>query len=242
MLESAVDSFDKLTTTQKVVIGVAGGCSAIAILAAVTTSSYKKKPTTLQLSGGSIDPSKVKSEFDTYAKSYSTEAGVGMTDRSKTVHLVDVFYSLVTDLYEWGWGQSFHFSPRLPGKSWRESEAAHEARIAGLLRLKPGMKVIDCGCGVGGPLRTIASTSGSHVTGLTINEYQVSRAELHNSRVRHQPPCFLLPCASQCLPGPSSPQQRASTLMLLSPAGRDHTLGGDPPRRLHQNGVCPQHL
>jgi hypothetical protein len=27
--------------------------------------------------------------------------------------------NLVTDLYEWGWGQSFHFSPRLA--SYRDS-------------------------------------------------------------------------------------------------------------------------
>ena len=34
--------------------------------------------------------------------------------------LVDTFYNLVTDVYEWGWGQSFHFSPLLPGNTiWR---------------------------------------------------------------------------------------------------------------------------
>lgn len=80
--------------------------------------------------------------------------------------------------------QSFHFSPRLPGKDWKASEAAHEARIAAVLGLKPGMKALDCGCGVGGPLRTIASVSGAHITGLTINEYQVGRARYHNHKVR----------------------------------------------------------
>ena len=40
---------------------------------------------------------------------------------------------MVTDVYEWGWGQSFHFSPLLPGKSVRESEAAHEARLAAII-------------------------------------------------------------------------------------------------------------
>jgi len=39
------------------------------------------------------------------------------------------------------------------------------------------MKVADLGCGVGGPLRSIASFSGADITGLTINEYQVSRAK-----------------------------------------------------------------
>ena len=46
------------------------------------------------------------------------------------------------------------------------------------------MKCLDCGCGVGGPLRTIASVSGAHITGITINEYQVSRAKYHNEKVR----------------------------------------------------------
>jgi protein-L-isoaspartate O-methyltransferase len=79
--------------------------------------------------------------------------------------------------------QSFHFSPRLPGKDWASSESAHEARLAALLKLGPGKKCLDVGCGVGGPMRTIASTSGAHVTGITINDYQVERGVYHNKRV-----------------------------------------------------------
>ncbi len=94
----------------------------------------------------------------------------------------------MTDLYEWGWGQSFHFSPRLPGKDWAASEAAHEARLPALLGLGPGTTCLDVGCGVGGPMRTIASTSGAEVTGLTINGYQVQRAHHHNAAARCPPP------------------------------------------------------
>lgn len=83
-----------------------------------------------------------------------------------------------------GWGQSFHFSPKLPHKSWEASEAAHEARIATVLSAKPGDKILDCGCGVGGPMRTIAAVSGAHVVGITINDYQVQRAQRHNTKVR----------------------------------------------------------
>lgn len=79
--------------------------------------------------------------------------------------------------------QSFHFSPKLPAKDWKASEVAHEARIAALIGLKPGMRALDCGCGVGGPLRTIAAVSGAHVTGITINQYQVDRANYHNEKV-----------------------------------------------------------
>ncbi|CAL1354295.1 unnamed protein product [Linum trigynum] len=39
----------------------------------------------------------------------------------KVPAFVDTFYNLVTDIYEWGWGQSFHFSPSLPGKSHRNA-------------------------------------------------------------------------------------------------------------------------
>ena len=45
------------------------------------------------------------------------------------------------------------------------------------------MRGLDVGCGVGGPMRTIASTSGAHITGITINQYQVNRARHHNEKV-----------------------------------------------------------
>lgn len=38
------------------------------------------------------------------------------------------------------------------------------------------MKVLDVGCGVGGPAREIAKFTGSHITGLNNNDYQIQRA------------------------------------------------------------------
>lgn len=58
---------------------------------------------------------------------------------------VDV-YHLHADIYEWGWGTSFHFSPLLPGKSIPASDAAHEARIAALLGLKVGCRAHSQAC------------------------------------------------------------------------------------------------
>lgn len=132
----------------------------------------------------------VKGYYDEYN---TLERGQGaVLERSeKVAQLVDKFYSLVTDLYEWGWGQSFHFSPLLPGKDWPACESAHEGRIAALIGLEPGKTALDVGCGVGGPMRTIAATSGGNVTGITINEYQVQRATYHNER---------LGLAAQCKP------------------------------------------
>ena len=37
----------------------------------------------------------------------------------------------------------------------------------------PGSKVLDVGCGVGGPMRNLHHFSGADITGVTINEYQV---------------------------------------------------------------------
>lgn len=38
------------------------------------------------------------------------------------------------------------------------------------------MKVLDVGCGIGGPAREMVKFTGCHVTGLNINQYQVQRA------------------------------------------------------------------
>jgi sterol 24-C-methyltransferase len=73
-----------------------------------------------------------------------------------------------------GWGQSFHFAYKLPGESFKESIARHEYFLAGHLGVKKGDKVIDVGCGVGGPMRNIARFTRANVTGVTLNEYQVN--------------------------------------------------------------------
>jgi sterol 24-C-methyltransferase len=64
-----------------------------------------------------------------------------------------------------GWGTSFHFAHRWRGESHGESIRRHEHYLALRLGLKPGDKVLDVGCGIGGPLREIALFSGAHITG-----------------------------------------------------------------------------
>lgn len=87
--------------------------------------------------------------------------------------MVNSFYDLVTDFYEWGWGQSFHFAPRVHGETFNESILRSEHYLAMRLGLKETDKVLDVGCGVGGPMRNIQQFSGSDISGVTINEYQV---------------------------------------------------------------------
>merc|ERR1712072_1465224 len=89
--------------------------------------------------------------------------------------LVNQYYDLATEFYEWGWGQSFHFADRRKGESFFSSILRHETYLAGRLAVKKDAKILDCGCGVGGPARNIAGFTGAKVTGITINQFQVNR-------------------------------------------------------------------
>lgn len=45
-----------------------------------------------------------------------------------------------------------------------------------MMGVKAGMKVLDVGCGVGGPAREIVRFTDANVTGLNNNDYQIDRA------------------------------------------------------------------
>ena len=97
--------------------------------------------------------------------------------------LVNSYYELATLFYEVGWGSSFHFSYRMMGESFAEGIRRHEYYLASFLGgLAPGSKVLDVGCGIGGPYRNIARFTGWNITGITLNEYQVQRGNALNKR------------------------------------------------------------
>jgi sterol 24-C-methyltransferase len=56
----------------------------------------------------------------------------------------------------------------------------------------PGGRLLDVGCGVGGPMRTIAKATGARVTGLNNNAYQVGRGTQHNERAGLAEQCELV--------------------------------------------------
>ena len=106
--------------------------------------------------------------------------------------MVKAFYDLITDFYEFGWGPSFHFAPTKDGASFEESIASHQYFLGEAIGLRPGMKVLDIGCGVGGPQRAIAKKFGSSVVGLNINEYQLRKCSTYNRKAGFDRLCSVL--------------------------------------------------
>ena len=94
--------------------------------------------------------------------------------------MINDFYNLVTDFYEFGWGKSFHFAPRFEGETFRESILRAEYFLAARLGLKPGMRVLDVGCGIGGPARNITRFSGARIEGVNNNDYQLAKMDRYN--------------------------------------------------------------
>lgn len=102
-----------------------------------------------------------------------------VSNRRENYELVtNTYYDLATDFYEYGWGRHFHFAPRYIGESLNESLKRHEHWLAMQLNLKPGERVLDLGCGVGGPMMEIATFTGSLIVGVNNNEYQVQRGRV----------------------------------------------------------------
>jgi sterol 24-C-methyltransferase len=70
------------------------------------------------------------------------------------------YYDAATDLWLESWGQSFHMCryPRGPENK-ENTTARHEHYLAHMMSLRPGMRVLDVGCGVGGPSKELATVT-----------------------------------------------------------------------------------
>ena len=130
------------------------------------------------------------------------------------------YYDLVTDFYEYGWGQSFHFAPRFRGESLPASLARLEHLVALRLGLGPGQLALDAGCGIGGPMRAIARFSGARVLSVTINAYQARRGSRLHAQAGLAGACRSLCADYGRLPFPDARFDAAYTLEALCHAAR----------------------
>jgi len=109
-----------------------------------------------------------------------TNGGGVEARKAQYAKMINNYYDVVTDFYEHGWGQSFHFAARSKMESFDASLARAEHYLALRLGLQAGMRVLDVGCGVGGPMRSIARFSDATVEGVNNNDYQLEKVRSHN--------------------------------------------------------------
>ena len=132
---------------------------------------------------GHLDPDQVKPAVEDYSGLFDGS----LEQRKDRYHaVVDHYYNLATDFYEFGWGRSFHFAPRRRGESFNESLLRHEHFLAEQLAMTSDMQVLDVGCGVGGPMANLARRTGANFVGINLNAYQIDRAKHHTRDLRSQ--------------------------------------------------------
>lgn len=124
----------------------------------------------------------VRPSLQEYEHRFNTTERGGSDDVSTTRqndyrNFTNLYYNLVTDFYEYGWGRSFHFAPGVPGESFETSIRRHEHFLAHRIGLKPGMVVADLGCGIAGPLLEMVRFAGVKAVGVNSNSYQLEKAQ-----------------------------------------------------------------
>jgi len=117
----------------------------------------------------------MEQSIDEYNQQYSHLQPEQRQDNYKKIVLN--FYNVCTLFYEWGWGPCFHFATLKRGESFMQSLGRHELELVKDLSIGPGSKVLDVGCGIGGPTRTIAKATKAHITGLNLNPMQIQKAK-----------------------------------------------------------------
>ncbi|EME30045.1 Cycloartenol-C-24-methyltransferase [Galdieria sulphuraria] len=131
-----------------------------------------------------------------YNKMYShgseSEQDRALWESEKGKDAVSDFYNLVSDFYEWGWAQSFHFAVIQKGEPFEASLQRYEYMLPYRIGVERGQHLVDLGCGIGGPLRNIARFARCKVTGVTISKYQVERGNELNTQLNLEDSCNIV--------------------------------------------------
>lgn len=106
------------------------------------------------------------------------DAGPTGYDHAETVR---EYYNLCNEIMVFGWSDSLHFAPLSPRESLEESQIRHQRLMIDKLELHEGMTVVDIGCGIGGPMRSVVREAGVRVTGVNNSEVQLNRAKSLNT-------------------------------------------------------------
>lgn len=228
-VEKYIDQATKFVEENPVAVGISAAATLVAGIIIFRRSEMDRDGNDYnsQLAGSfkilnNTDHTLKKNEFESSILDYESnfkgarkETGAITSEESVEVRkeryasMINHFYNLVTDFYEWGWCQSFHFAPRYQNETFLESIKRAEYFLCSRLGMVPGMKVLDVGCGVGGPMRNMAIFSGSNIEGITINQYQVNIGNKYNQKLGLDHLCKLVQGDFQNLPWPNEYFDRA---------------------------------
>ena len=89
-------------------------------------------------------------------------------------------YDLSNELYRLFLDEDMQYSCAYftdPTMTLEAAQAAKKAHIGAKLRIKPGMRVLDIGCGWGGMAMTLARDFGANVVGVTLSQNQLKLAQ-----------------------------------------------------------------
>ena len=107
----------------------------------------------------------------------NTKDGWGHADSDYDhAQTVQEYYNLCTNFMVFGWSESLHFAPLSPTETLEQSQVRHQRQMIRKLELSEGMKVIDVGCGVGGPLRRVVREAGVTAVGINTSDVQLNKA------------------------------------------------------------------
>jgi len=99
--------------------------------------------------------------------------------------VIDRYYELVTPLCRDVWSDSFHLAWFAEGQRLPEAQLTLQHWLADQGGFTAGSRLLDVGCGIGGPAAAIAERTGAEVTGVNIcgHQVQVARSLHRDSEV-----------------------------------------------------------
>jgi sterol 24-C-methyltransferase len=153
-------------------------CVGVAFLVAAAAFVFQRGNTSQQLEKlffmmvHGIPDSESANTFKSKYDAVSSNTQHGHDDAA----IANSFYNLATEFYEYGWGDSFHFGFRQSHEGHNKATDNSQTFVAHKLQVGDMDRVLDMGCGIGGPLRGIMRRTGANITGVTINKFQIKRA------------------------------------------------------------------
>ncbi|MBW0515380.1 hypothetical protein O181_055095 [Austropuccinia psidii MF-1] len=143
----------------------------------------KSSSVTINGHGGMKNRKNISNYSSFWSNDSSKEKEEEEARKSQYMNMVNGYYDGVTELYEYGWGQCFHFSRYYKGEPFAQGLARHEHYLAAKIGITRNMRVLDVGSGVGGPAREICHFTGANIVGVNNNLFQIDRARKYAAKV-----------------------------------------------------------